>query len=268
MINLNKYNIENIGIYNDHFENDITEICNKYIILINEYLSQCLKNIEINNNYYKNYIIQKGLNTTSHIFKLLLLYIKNLDVAYYNCEKSFIYYIEFIGQISDEDNSFLQLNSKDATLFIYKKTIFNINNDSRIINLNIKDQNLIDNLDLFINIHNNIIFFILDKNTINNSNNINECINIIYNLKDFFNRLIKFFNENDNIFLTNKLKSIIVFTNNFKNYNNYITCIELFIKKIKKNNKYINITKLEFLIKNYNNFETPIKFINYLINNI
>ena len=265
MINLNKYSIQNSDNYNNNFQENIVQICNKYIILINEYLQQCLKNIEIHNNYYKNYIIKKGINTISNIFKLLLFYTKNLDITYYNCQKSFVYYIEFIGQICDDDNSFLQLNSKDATLFIYKKTIFEINNDNRKNNLSDNDINIIENLDLFISIHNNILFFCIENN------NINDYVNFINNnLNNLFYKITKIFIENNNIYLNNKLQSIIILSNNLTNFNNYnyITCIDLFLKKIKKNNKFINLSKLEFYIKTKNNFEIPNKFINSLLNYI
>tara|TARA_B100000902_G_scaffold272817_1_gene258734 strand:- start:2185 stop:2874 length:690 start_codon:yes stop_codon:yes gene_type:complete len=59
------------------------------------------------------------------------LYTKNLDLTVYHCQKSFYYYIEFIGQIGDSNHQFLQLNSKDAALFVLKKTIFEINEDYR-----------------------------------------------------------------------------------------------------------------------------------------
>jgi hypothetical protein len=39
--------------------------------------------------------------------------------------------VEFIGQITGEQNMFLQLTSKDAVMFVYKKTIFEIHNDYR-----------------------------------------------------------------------------------------------------------------------------------------
>ena len=49
---------------------------------------------------------------------MLLLYTKNIDLTISHCNKALYYYIEFIGQIGDENHSYLQLNSKDATLFI------------------------------------------------------------------------------------------------------------------------------------------------------
>ena len=49
----------------------------------------------------------------------------------YHIKKGYLYYIEFVGQISEDNNSYLQLSSKDAMLFVYKKTIFELNNDFR-----------------------------------------------------------------------------------------------------------------------------------------
>ena len=58
------------------------------------------------------------------------MYTKNIELTMFHSKKALYYYIEFIGQISDVSvhHSYLQLNSKDATLFVYKKTIYDINN--------------------------------------------------------------------------------------------------------------------------------------------
>ena len=53
--------------------------------------------------------------------------------------------MEFIGQIGDDNHSFLQLNSKDASLFVYKKTIFNINNEYRKEFASMIDVNIVTN---------------------------------------------------------------------------------------------------------------------------
>ena len=74
----------------------------------------------------------KGINNTVYIYNFLLMYTKNLELTLYHTQKSIIYYIEFISQIGNEANNLLQLNSKDATLFIFKKTIFEISEESRI----------------------------------------------------------------------------------------------------------------------------------------
>ena len=77
------------------------------------------------------FVIQRGIETITHIFNTLLLYTKNIELTIFHCKRAYIYYVEFIGQIGDDKNSYLQLNSKDATLFVYKKTIFEINNEYR-----------------------------------------------------------------------------------------------------------------------------------------
>ena len=262
-MSFNKYNLQNNENFNDTYDFSQHVICVKYINLINDYLKQCLDNIQIHNVEYKNYIIKKGIVTMSYIFKFLLIYTKNIDVIIYNCQKSFVYYIEFIGQICDDNNSFLQLSSKDAALFIYKKTIFDINNDYRK-NIDFTANNFINNIDIFLNIHNNNVFFILDNN------DFIESIKIINtDLITFSNKIIKLFVENNDNLLKNKLSAILCFSKNFKNTNNYIYTNEVFLKKIKKFVRIINVEQLEFLLLNTENkFDTPIKYINNLISKI
>ena len=103
------------------------DIYMKYVNVINQYLLFGIETIKNKNSEYLKYILIKGLFTISHVFKMLLLFTQNLDLTYYHCQKSYSYYIEFIGQIGDDAVTYLQLNSKDAALFVYKKTIFDIN---------------------------------------------------------------------------------------------------------------------------------------------
>ena len=128
MTNTSLQNIEN---YKKTFFNTSIEIYAKYLGLIQEYMIQCVESIYIKNKFYNEYVIYKGIETISHVFHLLLLYTKNLELTYNHCQKSFYYYVEFMGQVGNENHSFLQLNSKDASLFVYKKTIFDINNEYR-----------------------------------------------------------------------------------------------------------------------------------------
>jgi len=105
------------------------EILKKYSVLIKEYLELFQSNVEFSNSFYLNNIFTKGLTAINHIFNIILLYTKNIDLTFIYCQKSIFYYIEFIDQISEDANSFLQLNSQDAVLFVYKKTIYEIDND-------------------------------------------------------------------------------------------------------------------------------------------
>jgi hypothetical protein len=106
-----------------------SEILNKYNLLIIEYLNFIIESINVKNNAYNKFVILRGLKTITHVFNIILYYTKNLDVAYYHSQKSFYFYIEFIGQISEDQHTFLQLNSRDAMMFVYKKTIYEINNE-------------------------------------------------------------------------------------------------------------------------------------------
>lgn len=126
-----KTNIFEIKNYNKTLtiSNDI--ILSKFCELINEYLFHITENIIIQNRQYYIFILLRGLSTIKHIFNTMLLYTKNLDLTIYHTKKAYLFYVEFIGQIGEENNSYLQLNSKDATLFVYKKTIFEINNEYR-----------------------------------------------------------------------------------------------------------------------------------------
>ena len=122
-------NIENYKKDDSVVFYDEMDVYMKYVNVINQYLLFGIGTIKNQNSEYLKYILIKGLFTISHVFKMLLLFTGNLDLTYYHCQKSYSYYIEFIGQIGDDAVTYLQLNSKDAALFVYKKTIFDINQE-------------------------------------------------------------------------------------------------------------------------------------------
>ena len=127
-----KYDISNKKNYNNTISIDDKNIyVSKYIDIIHQYLLYCGENIFIQEPIYYLYVIVKGIECISNVFITLLLYTKNFNLVYYHCQKAFCYYVEFISQIGNENHSFLKLNAKDAILFVYRKTIFQINNDYR-----------------------------------------------------------------------------------------------------------------------------------------
>jgi len=99
---------------------------NNYLNLLSTYHSLFAKNIVAKNTKYKEYIYLQGMKCLNHIFIILLQYTNNLSFTHYHCEKGIYYFTEFISQIENE-NSFLKLSSIDAIIFVYKKTIYNIN---------------------------------------------------------------------------------------------------------------------------------------------
>jgi hypothetical protein len=122
-----------MGIIYESFvaENDKI-ICNKYVCVVIEYLVNiCYKKMSP-------FIIIRGLDTITHVFIMLLYYTQNLETAYTYSQKALYLYIEFIQQIAFDSNSFLQLNSKDAVIYVYKKTLYEIKQSSCKKNENIE----------------------------------------------------------------------------------------------------------------------------------
>ena len=139
--------------FNKVLNRTIPEIIDKYVALICEYFVFIgeKKNIVHQKQYY--YLRTRGLDTISHVFFMMLFYTKNLELTYYHSQKSFYLYVEFIEQIIDVQHSFLQLNSRDATVFVYKKTIYEIIPENRV---GVFSDTQFVKLNLFINIYKQI----------------------------------------------------------------------------------------------------------------
>ena len=245
-------------------------IIDEYSQLIYEYLELCKINISIKNETYLKYVIVKGIEAISHIFNTLMLYTKNLELVSYHCNKASHYYIEFIDQIGEDSHSFLQLSCKDAILFIYKKTIFDINNDIR------KDFNIAKNEDeLFIIIKNeteminNLLFDMINKETfLEKTHFFDYCIYNIKNLSNKISILKKYTNEKY-ITMSNNILLIIEKNKNINiSFEKTLPFLEIFIKKNSKlsnNNLNIEDKLRQFdLLDSYEN-STPNKFINTLL---
>jgi len=125
----NSYSLENVDNYHKELEQDINEVVNKYFELIKEYLNFIHDNIKIRNKQYIKFIIKRGLDTITNVFLNILYYTKNLNLTYFHCQKSFYFYVEFIGQITEDQHVYLQLSSRDAATYVYRKTIFEINSE-------------------------------------------------------------------------------------------------------------------------------------------
>ena len=73
---------------------------------------------------------------TFSITTLSAIYLYNISDVNTICEKGYIYFIEFINQLSinNTSDSNIELSLKDAIIFSYKKTIFNLDKNSQNIN--------------------------------------------------------------------------------------------------------------------------------------
>jgi hypothetical protein len=161
--NVSEYSLTNQDNYKDNISNSIGEIVDKYVILILEYMNFITENVSIKSDMYYKFVFLRGLDTISHVFKFILLYTKNLDLAYYHSQKAFYFYVEFITQITDDQHSFLQLSSRDAILFVYKRTIFEINYEQRknLQKIHAESVEKINSLQVYTNIFKSVVEYLL-----------------------------------------------------------------------------------------------------------
>jgi hypothetical protein len=137
--------------YKKTLDCDVVEASKKYSQLIIDYYKFIVENLKITNAGFSKFIIIRGLDTITNVFLHILYFTKNINLTYFHCQKSFYFYVEFVGQISDVEKTFLQLTSRDATTYVYKKTIFELKSDFKKPSDN--DEEFKSKLDL---IHSNI----------------------------------------------------------------------------------------------------------------
>jgi len=107
----------------------VKDVIDKYIQILIEYcIALSKQKVVMPNSNTFTFIILRGLETITHVFKYVLLYTRNLEAVCHHTHKSIYYYLEFISQITEQKNAFLQLSSKDAMTYVYKKTIYLLTN--------------------------------------------------------------------------------------------------------------------------------------------
>jgi len=269
--------LSNSDNYKKKLDCSNSEIFNNYTSLINEYSNFFIDNTFIQKQNYFNYVYLKGIETISSVFKLLLLYTKNLPLTIFHCQKSFYYYIEFIGQIGDSNHQFLQLNSKDATLFVFKKTVFEINSDHRKIfcspiGIELEKYNYIEQI---IRYCNSLIKYALDRNDIvdkkikeqlmkDNCNDVLKiCNKVTSNIENVSHKTL---DNSQKIRILNNFVDII--STKECNVKKLFEVIESLHKKFGKNSTNVeNILKNMYNSKLIYNLEnmSNIKFVNWII---
>ena len=182
-----------------------------------------------------------GLKTILHIAKCIFLHTKNIDCTLYYCRLSITYYLEFLNQIKANNiTSFVQLTLKDAIIFVYKKTIFNLK--TTLSTTNKEDNILIDHL--FISIE--VAYLIFQYN---NFNPITD--------KAFIQSL-KYIHKKSNIFVIKDIIDIFVV--------NSVPLVKIihFITFIEKKNILLFSKENIYSFDYSNNFNIK-KYINYLL---
>jgi len=229
--NINHYSLNDSNNYKTELSNTIGDIVNKYNTLLIEYLNFIVDNIGIKNSAYSKFIIERGIETITHVFTLILYYSRNVDMSYYHGQRSFYFYVEFIGQISDDQHTFLNLSSRDAAMFVYKKTIFELSTDYRK-NLTEPTKDTLEKLDILnmnICIFKNVIYFTLREMKITEKNKI--IINLVKQMETICNKLLKY---KFSIQEYTTIENFISLMSKTTCINKYYELVDLFIQKYSK----------------------------------
>ena len=232
--NNTSYSLNNLDLLNKTLDVSIQQILDKYSNLIIEYIKFISENNKCRNKLYKNYITTRGLDTITNVFNHILYYSKNLDMAYFYSQKAFYFYVEFVQQISNDNNTFLQLTSRDATIYVYKKTIFEINHEKRknIESLTGEEKQKLILLEEHVKIF-KIVF------------------SIMINDDEFVNNLVK---EKDEFILEfNKINKKI---NKLSLNENEVILLQLFLCKLMDNSES---TSIQYFFESIQNILTKIK---------
>ena len=129
------YSLHNSENYKKELECELNDVVNKLSELLIEYFKFITDKLTLKKSKFSRFIITRGLDTITNVFNCILFYTKNLELTYFHSQRAFYFYVEFVGQISEDEKMFLQLSSRDATTYVYKKTVFEINNEEKNNNI-------------------------------------------------------------------------------------------------------------------------------------
>ena len=257
------YSLHNIENYNNELNSDISEITKNYLNILVEYYKFIIENIKKKNKEFTRFIITRGLETVTNVFLNLLLYTKNADLTYFHCQKSFYFYVEFVGQISEDEKMFLQLTSRDASTYVYKKTIFEINNEFKKMNDNMTDntREKFEIINFYTSLCKDYLLKVIEKNDFTKNE---ELINLIEETLDKLSSTqikidkLKLFG-----FISDKLITSI------ENADSFFEVNQQLVKKFVKNNNILNTCEKKILSEDFADkikSEPNNKFISWLLN--
>lgn len=277
---INSHSLNDPKIYHPKLKESIDIILQKYISLIEDYQNLFFENIKINNEKYYKYLLLNGIKTISTVFLFILMYTRSLPTTYFHTEKGYYIYIEFVSQIDNQNHSFLQLNGKDASLFVYKKTIFEIDNNIKK-DFVCKEKEKLDIINNFYGILLKLYNYNLEDEEFNcledyksNLQKINQInFNILTQIVNLFS--LKSFSQENNIkysklvllFIDLFISHLIIYLKeNKSSFEKIEIYLEILFNKLKKNKineenlKQLNQSNIKEIIN-----KTPKKFIDNLI---
>ena len=253
--NFSLHNNEN---YRKELEPEIRDILKKISELFINYFKFITGNIKLTKSNFSRFIITRGLDTIINVFNNILFYTKNLDLTYFHCQKAFYFYVEFVGQISEDEKMILQLTSRDATTYVYKKTIFELNNDIRKNNEYISDYTRLklDIINSYIDLYKTLLLKLINNDFLNNEK--------LISIENIYNKLNNISNKSKIKVLNEIVEKMYYLIDDDKYF--FDSC-EILAKKINKNQELLYLNN-NFLCEEFNNKlkDNCDKFINWLVN--
>jgi hypothetical protein len=102
-------------------------IITRYVGLIREFFEEVQKSVNILQSTSQVHSLMVGVSVIHRVFEHVLFKTQNVENAYYYSQKAYAYYLEYMEQVIVSHLSG-NLHHMDAILFIYKKTIFELEN--------------------------------------------------------------------------------------------------------------------------------------------
>ena len=254
------YSLHNNENFKKELEPEISDVVKKLSELFIDYFKFIIENIKLKRTNFSRFIITRGLDTIINVFNHILLYTKNLDVTYFHCQKAFYFYVEFVGQISEDEKMFLQLSSRDASTYVYKKTIFEINNETRKSNEDISDYTRLklDIINSYVDLYKTLLLKLINHDFLNNEK--------LISIQNIYNKLNNLTNKSK-IKLLNELIEKFYYQIDDDKY--FLDSCELLVKKICKNQDLLYDNCLnKFLDEEFKDKlqDSSDKFINWFMN--
>ena len=224
------YNLKLEETYDIYIDVPVKEIIINYTTLLNYYVIYSIENIKSKNIN----IFNKGFSLISNVFITILMYTRSLNTTIHHTQKAILYYIEYITQITDKDeNMFFNLTLKDAIVYVYTKTIYDINEVIRSAYVMTKYENVLFNIlhSLVQNYNNIILYFTRLESFI--SKDVSEKKEVLLNIHLLFNEhILKYYNNIHSEMVKTNIKKIELCLKNLYNTNKEEETIDDILCKI------------------------------------
>jgi len=128
---MDNFSLKDPNNYHQSLTCDIPFIMDRYADIVIQYFSLVLKSNIISNttDHTLEFIVNRGLNTITHVFLHLLYVTQNMDLVYFHTTTSLNLYLDFMSNLYSVDNNNSLFSSRDAVRYVYEKTIFKLRTD-------------------------------------------------------------------------------------------------------------------------------------------